>query len=152
VVGDIGTAFDVDLRPAGLRVIVNEGTVEVGSAMREKPAAKVTVHEQLDVQGGLVIVRKLNDEDIGRTASWRTGVLDFEHQPLADIVAEISRYTTTQIIVQDPAVARMLLGGNFQANAQGAEALVAMLRDGLNLPVHQVGNTIYIGTEPSRAQ
>jgi ferric-dicitrate binding protein FerR (iron transport regulator) len=67
-------------------------------------------------------------------------------------VAEISRYTPMQIIVRDPAIARMPMDGNFQANAQGAEALVAMLRDGLNLPVQRVGNTIYIGAELTRAR
>jgi transmembrane sensor len=152
VIRDIGTAFDVDLRPAGLRVTVDEGTVEVGSAMSATPAATVSANERADIQGRLVTVRKLSAEDIARSAGWRTGILDFDHEPLADIVAEISRYTTTRIILQDPAIARMPMDGNFQANAQGAESLVSMLRDGLNLPVHKVGNAIYIGAPPSRAQ
>lgn len=152
----VGTAFNVDIRPenAGVRVTVSEGTVKVGSALPERvplavqladaPATMISAGEQVDVHGRDVLVRKLNAAQIRRSTAWRTGTLLFQNQPLGDVVAELERYSTLRLIIDDPALARLPIGGSFQANLQGIDTLLDMLQGGFGLAVHRQGNSVHI--------
>jgi transmembrane sensor len=157
----VGTAFNVDMRPSGVRVTVSEGTVKVGSETpQEGPpsdnsgdvvsaSTTLTEGEQVDFHGHAVAVRKLKPGDVTRSTGWRTGTLYFENEPLGDVVAELGRYTTLKIVVQGTEIDRVPVGGTFQASAQGAEALVAMLKDGLGLAVRREDGRVYIGAPPA---
>lgn len=159
----VGTAFDVEIRPAsvGVRVTVSEGTVKVGSAlsdhdtlagsMAQTSAAILSAGEQVDLDGQQVVFRKIGTAEVSHSLAWRTGTLFFENQPLSEVVAKLNRDTPLKIIVRDPRVARLPVGGSFQANAQGAEALVNMLRDGFGLKVHRQDDRIYVDPPTSGA-
>jgi len=151
----VGTAFNVDIRPSGVRVTVSEGTVKVGTAslpqgplQGDSPdtaaAATLSGGEQIDVHAHAATVRKLNPDDVTRSMAWRTGTLYFENEPLGDVVAEMSRYTTLKVVVRSSEIDRVPVGGTFQASPQGAEVLLAMLKDGLGLNVKREDGRIYI--------
>jgi len=146
----VGTAFNVYLRPGGVEVTVSEGTVKVAgerserdtpsdSVLAQAPVSVLTAGEQADVHGGTAAIRSLKPAELTRSVAWRQGSLYFENQPLADVVAEMNRYTRLQIEVGNDALGRLPIGGTFQANPDGAEALLTMLRDGLGLTVRRDG-------------
>jgi transmembrane sensor len=155
-VRDLGTAFNVDLRDDRVRVTVTEGTVKVGAAeasgnrvpsdegLALGPVSVVTAGEEVDLLGASAAVRTLRAADITRTEAWRSGAVYFEKEPLSDVVEELGRYTTLRLIVDDPKLRALPVGGTFQANPQGAEAFLTMLKDGFDLTIRRDSNRVYI--------
>ena len=48
--------------------------------------------------------------------AWREGAIIFDGQPLAQAIAEIERYTDARIVVTDPGVAALRVGGRFRTD------------------------------------
>ena len=154
----VGTAFNVDIRPTGVRVTVDEGTIKVKRADQERVAMTepgdvastiLRAGEEVEVRAEALEVRRVRPVDIARSTSWRRGALEFENEPLQDVVAELRHYTSLNVVILDGAIANLQVGGSFQASAQGADALIAMLHDGLGLGVEREGDTVYVSS-PSR--
>lgn len=81
--------------------------------------------------------------------AWRDGTLYFENQPLGEIVDELGRYTSVQLIVDDK-LRSMPMGGTFQASPQGTEALLQMLEQGFGLTVRREPGRVYIEPPPQK--
>lgn len=115
----VGTAFDVKVDEAGLRVVMVEGRVKVdpiqGTGLdRFIPLLgrkRLGAGEQLVLDSGHEA--KISVADVGRDVSWRQGRLIFRHDTLADAVAEINRYSQTQLVVEDPRAAGLRISGVF---------------------------------------
>jgi transmembrane sensor len=145
----VGTAFNVYLRPTGVEVTVSEGTVNVVKATaNESPpsdaaitesVAAVTAGEQADVHGRAEVIHELNSAQLSRLLAWRRSSLYFQDQPLGEVVDELMRYTTLKIEIQDEALRKVPVGGTFQTSAEGAEALLTMLRDGFDTTIRRDG-------------
>jgi transmembrane sensor len=147
----VGTAFNVYLRPAGVQVTVSEGTVNVVNATgyefppADALAASVTAGEQADSHGHADVIRTLNAAQLNRLLAWRKNSLYFQDEPLGDVVNELMRYTTLKIEIADDSLKRLPVGGTFQTNPEGAEALLKMLEDGFGAKVHRAGpDHVYI--------
>jgi transmembrane sensor len=154
----VGTAFNVHLLPEGVRVLVSEGAVKVaatapssGNLPSDRELARVAVSvlkagQQLDVQGAATELQSLAPVEITRAVAWRTGTVYFESAPLGRVVDELGRYSTLQVVIEDAALRDIQVGGTFQANAQGTEALLKTLRDGFRLQVRRDGRTAYVSS------
>lgn len=148
----VGTAFNVYLRPADVQVTVSEGMVKV-AAIRESgnrtpsdrvlsgmAASIVTAGEQVQLRGAKAQLRALAPTELTRFVAWRSGTLNFENQPLGRVVDELSRYTTMKIAIDEPSLRDFPVGGTFEANSEGVEALLILLQEGFGLEVERVGN------------
>lgn len=62
-------------------------------------------------------------------ATWRKGRISFNDTPLAEALAELERYGDTGLVVRDPAVGALRLGGSFDVGQIGvlAQALPSLL-------------------------
>jgi len=152
----VGTAFNVDLRRDGVRVTVSEGTVNVGAAapadnpaprdevLAQAPVSVLMAGQQADVHGSATAIRSLPPAEITRSVAWRTGTLYFENQALSTVVDEFGRYTALHLLVNDDRLRNLPVGGTFQANPQGAEALLKMLKDGFGLSIRRESSRVYI--------
>lgn len=110
----IGTAFTVRVDGALTDVTVTEGTVELadGSARR-----RVTAHQRAVVAAARPVeVRPIADEEAERKLAWRSGMVAFNGEPLAEAVAEINRHNRRHIVIDDPALASRPIVGMFRAN------------------------------------
>ncbi len=153
-VGAVGTAFNVDMRAALVRVTVSEGTVKVAPSARNSPPsadgedgpqiALVRAGQQVDVEAATAQVRSLVPDQISRSLSWRAGSIYFEKESLAAVVDELNRYTADKIVIADESLRNHKIGGTFETNAQGAEVLLANLRDGLGFKVQRKDNTVFV--------
>jgi transmembrane sensor len=144
----VGTAFNVDRRQDEVRVTVSEGRVKVATAapiQRRSPSddalAQLSVSllaagQQADVSDADTQVRRLPPPEMERETSWRNGTVYFENRPLHEVVDEMKRYTLLQIEL-GATVRDLPVGGTFQTNPQGAEALLSMLHDGFGLQVRR---------------
>ena len=152
----VGTAFNVYVRSDSVRVTVSEGTVRVGpaelsgngdpsdEALAHAPVSVLSKGQQVDMQGSAAAIRTLPPAELTRSVAWRSGVLYFENQPLSDVIDELGRYTVLQLVVNDERIRHLPVGGTFQANPQGADALLTMLTDGFGLRIRRESGRVYI--------
>src|SRR5216684_1591296 len=130
VVRAVGTAFEVRvLTDQHVDVVVNEGSVEVQAtaptpalpnpAARARAAAATTVRalnagERLSTASRDYVVTPITAQQMSSELAWREGAIIFDGQPLSEAIAEIERYTDARIVVSDPEIARLRVGGRFR--------------------------------------
>ena len=147
----VGTRFSVRHTASGLDagrtvVAVQEGHVRVSRAApggdprpedaRSDVASVATNSAPVELVAGEMLV----GDDAGRLgpvtrvapaaiASWRAGRISFDHTPLAQALAEFERYRSTGLVIRDPAVASLPVGGSYSLQQFGsfAESLPMVL-------------------------
>lgn len=160
----VGTAFSVRLKGPQVEVVVAEGRVEISSPpASEQSAARVddsvepaahvaTVKAGQAAEYGADAIRSLtaiDSEAISRKLSWQHGTLIFNGEPLEQVVHEISRYTNVEIVVSDPEIRNIPIGGYFKVGE--VDALLTVLEDSFAIKVRRVGQgRIYLAhaTQP----
>ncbi|MDO6386375.1 FecR domain-containing protein [Uliginosibacterium sp. 31-12] len=131
----VGTRFSVrhsqSGRDAGQTVVeVEEGRVRVAPATVDARLASVELHAGqrvvADGRGQLSAPAALPPTAV---APWREGRVSFDQTPLADAIAEFERYGHTGLVVRDPAVAALPVGGSYTLRQfqQFARALPQLL-------------------------
>jgi transmembrane sensor len=115
----VGTVFDVRLDGQRVKVALVEGVVQV-AAVKAAPTPGKPV-QQVQMTAGEVLDAPAPDApmrvaaaDTERTISWRSGVVEFSGEPLANAVAEMNRYTTRHIEISDPAAKSFRVSGVFR--------------------------------------
>lgn len=162
----VGTAFNVRLREKSVEVTVSEGRVEIASTPDDdndlsffdafRPARYLTTLEagQRAEYGEQAIhsVATVEPEAISRETSWQHGMLVFNGETLEEVVEEISRYTRTEIIISDPEIRDIRIGGYFKTGE--VDSLLAVLKDNFPVKVDQVDDRlIYLSSnENTRTQ
>ncbi|QIL74357.1 iron dicitrate transport regulator FecR (plasmid) [Diaphorobacter sp. HDW4B] len=129
----VGTRFSVRHAQTGVDagktvVQVESGRVRVAqmgsmsAAVELGPGMAVTADEQ----GRLERTVSVAPNSVG---AWRAGRVSFSDTPLSQALAEFERYGETRLMVRDPAVAAMRVGGSFDLREVGtfAQALPLML-------------------------
>lgn len=129
----VGTAFNVRLS-GGLEaeiidVIVTEGRVSVGQAF-QPPAAQadnaapkpqsrlLAAGEQVQYHSAQNRLDHtvVNQEAIARQLAWQQGSLVFQGETLEQAMAEISRYTAKRLLLADPALRQLPVGGRYKTD------------------------------------
>lgn len=136
-----GTHFTTALRGDQARVAVLEGSVAVsrvrpGRADALRDAARLKPGDQVSYRAGAPLVREARI-DPARAAAWREHRLIFEDAALADVVAELSRYTDTRIRIADPALGRRRVTAIFPLD--GADSVIARADRLLPISVTRTG-------------
>ncbi|MFC4256800.1 FecR family protein [Croceibacterium xixiisoli] len=119
----LGTAFAVANEQRGVRVTVTEHAVQVQAY---QSAAQVNAGQALVFGNGSL--GPVETSDPNRLA-WRDGRLAFAARPLAEVVAELGRWSGSEIIVLDDALAQQpvtLMIGTDDA-ASGVERIAAVV-------------------------
>jgi transmembrane sensor len=140
VVRDIGTAFAVHLLERGLvNVRVAKGSVEIAARTRkgkisDEAKSLGVIEAGRDVVFGQKIERSavVSDAELGRKLAWRQGQLIYSGQPLAEVLADISRYSDIEIELADPGLRNLPVGGAFSVSQ--TDAIFAALEN--NFGVH----------------
>jgi transmembrane sensor len=118
----IGTAFSVRKDGGVVNVTVTEGTVELAKApttfaAAENPRRRVSANQRAIVGAATPVeVRPIEHEEAERRLAWRTGMVAFKGEPLAEAVAEINRHNRRRIVIEDPTLAGRPIVGMFRAN------------------------------------
>ena len=127
VVRAVGTAFSVRLREQQqVDVIVTEGRVAIDppddsldsklpQAVALPTMSTLTAGETVTVKARHLNVHKIAAEDLTRKLAWTQGRLWFDRVTLAEAVTEFNRYNRRQLLIDDPAIANLHIGGAFDA-------------------------------------
>jgi len=143
-VTDLGTKFLMRRDPSRLEVAVLEGRVwfDVPDAESARTSLPLSEGQVAIATGPKVSLERQSMRALDNAISWRRGVLVFRDTTLADAAAEFNRYNRERLVIPDPAIAYIKIGGIFQATNVGAFTEVA--EDVLGLTVHRHGNEIVI--------
>lgn len=110
--------FNARREPESVSLLVLKGTANAeAQAVREGTLAQVI--------GRNVAVHPAEAVAIDRARSWQNGQLVFEGESLDFVVAEFNRYLDDKLVVADPALSRIRLGGRF-TNTDPTELLKAL--------------------------
>ena len=138
---DIGTKFSVFRNGDDVRVTVREGRVRV-EVLDETGAPVVAEAGHVVVtKGGETLVMTKPDRDIDDGLSWRSGMLTFNQQTLAEAAEQFNRYNERQIFVEGPA-RKIRIGGSFKAD--NVDVFVLLLHRGFGLSVNEQGDRIVV--------
>lgn len=124
----VGTAFTVYVQRKNIEVAVTEGVVEFARVPAFEDPAKskravseaqsitttVTAGQKATLDRGKESVESVKREELNRMLSWREGLLVFSGEPLEDVIEEISRYTSLKIMIVDPRIREIRVGGYFR--------------------------------------
>jgi transmembrane sensor len=138
VVRAVGTVFAVRLRDARqVDVIITEGRVAIDppddspeDKLPQPPGLPATTTlapgETVSVKDHRLHVQKIDTEQVTHKLAWTQGRIWFDRATLAEAVAEFNRYNRRQLVIDDPRIAGLPLGGAFDAT--GLDSFVAALR------------------------
>lgn len=120
----IGTAFSVRLDKQRVGVTVTEGTVQVVNGVISE--AKIPTNTTTDME---VLTLTKNGEayysdsiesfgyvepqTLKKKLAWQTGKWVFEGERLEDVIKEANRYLDIKLVIGDPSISSLLVGGYF---------------------------------------
>jgi transmembrane sensor len=114
----LGTSFTVRLRPAGkieVLVLTGEVTVDNPHSIGSTDARALLSSGDdatIDTQGRAQIER-VDAPGMAHKLAWIHGQIWFQHCALSEAIAEFNRYNSSQLILTDPALAQLHIGGSF---------------------------------------
>lgn len=116
----VGTRFSVRHTRSGLGAGQTVVSVEEGQVRVQREATAGSTAAAIDLRAGQSVAADGNG-DLGTVtavppaavAPWRDGRVSFDNTPLAQALAEFERYGSTGLVVRDPALARLPVGGSY---------------------------------------
>jgi transmembrane sensor len=141
---DLGTEFSIRRDANRLEVALVSGRAwfDQADGQPRAPSMLLTPGDVVVTAAGKMIVSKETARALSNELGWRHGVLVFNRTALADVAAEFNRYNRHKLVVADPGVARITVGGTFEIGNVGAFADVA--REDIGLHVEQRGDETVI--------
>lgn len=141
----LGTKFSLYREGDKLRVAVLEGRVQV-KAPRGTPTV-LTRDDAALADAGNVLVTKKSPQQLNASLGWLQGKLVFDQVSLAEAARQFNRYGRKQLVIEDDAAARIVIGGVFDAD--NVEAFTRLLHAGFGLNVKVDGNEIRVASPAS---
>jgi len=128
----LGTVFEVRVEPNRIKVVLVEGNVVVDALDDRQvnprgivPAVLRPGEELVATIGGPI---RLSQVDIDKQLRWRDGFVEFNDESLTTAVAEINRYSQTQLVTKDGSTGLMRISGVFRlGNPERFAAIVGEL-------------------------
>ncbi|MDB5782046.1 FecR domain-containing protein [Caballeronia mineralivorans] len=141
----VGTQFSVFRRTADTRVVVTQGKVKVeefqgGTAVG--PATELPAGSIAQVGSAGVLVKQGSLAEAEAYTSWRSGYITLNDTELATAVAEFNRYNKKQLLIGDPSIATLRVGGSLRA--ANVEAFVRVLEEGFPVRAQDQGDQIVL--------
>lgn len=156
----IGTAFNVRRHADKVEVLVTHGRVDVQDAREGRslltPAATETTPALAAGQRIVVTaapadslvapmpapVENIPAPEIVRRLAWQERRLEFGPTPLDEIVTEFNRYSHRRLVIADPEIATLSVGGTFQAG--DVDTLVQLLESSFGIVSERRGETTFL--------
>lgn len=132
----VGTAFNVAVTAQAVDVLVTEGRVRVDDVAKGRsvlpadgaPAGAPVLAAGQKISLSLspasapapapatVAIQSVAEPEVRQALAWQIRLLDFDNQPLSDVVAGFNRHNQHQLVILDPALAAQTFGGTFRAD------------------------------------
>jgi len=145
VKGGAKAAFNLRLAQQTVKVLVVDGQVEVRgrSGPEGRPFESRLTAGALGTFGAAgAAARNTSSGEAERALAWRYGAIILSGESLSEAAAEFNRYNVKPIVVADPSIAGLRLGGYFkQADVEG---FARALQTGFGVKAVDTGKAIYL--------
>jgi transmembrane sensor len=121
----MGTAFSVRIHDdRSVEVLVASGRVAMGTTepgsgsgapVLPDSAPQAGSDESVFANSGSLVIQQQPAGYVARKLAWMTGNISFDGETLTEAVSEFNRYNRRHLAIVDPAIARMKVGGSFEA-------------------------------------
>ncbi len=156
VIRAVGTSFVVKLIGDEIEVTIKEGRVELKSLdddTQSRLKTELTIASAVFDAGQTVKLNKeiqtlqeIVTEEIDRKLAWRDGLIIFSGEQLDQVVEEISRYTPVKIVITDPELNMLRIGGRFKIGE--TDAMLEVLETGFGVNVNRVSeDLVYLAAD-----
>ncbi len=116
----LGTVFEVRLDQDSMKVVLVEGKVVVDAADKEMASAEAIMPMVMSPGQELVASfgsrPKITKVNVEKNLLWSDGFVEFNDDPLTDVVQEMNRYSNQQLVLADAASGRLRLSGVFRVD------------------------------------
>lgn len=147
----VGTKFSVFRGDLDTRVVVTEGQVkveELRGGVAVGPVTQLPAGSIAQAGSAGVLVKHSSVAEAETYVSWRSGYISFRETDLAAAVAEFNRYNQKQLVIADPSIAEIRIGGNLRAT--NVDAFVRVLEEGFPVRAEDQGNRIVLTGKASQ--
>lgn len=142
----LGTAFSVELKPAGVEVIVTGGKVSLSREGAARPVAMLEAGEQVLVPPAgdpeVPAVKLLNESEMREQLAWRIPRLEFSRTPLLEAVEMFNRYNDVRLVIDDPAIGALQVSGFSRADR--VEGFLVTVETNFGIRVERAGREIHL--------
>jgi transmembrane sensor len=113
----IGTAFNVRQSDDGVTVAVSEGTVEISHARGShsvdgrQGVTQLQAGERIRIAADHSAIPSPMPVAPQAVGAWREGERQYLGEPLSEVVADLARYSTRKIVIDDPSIGRLQVTG-----------------------------------------
>lgn len=158
VVRAVGTEFNVRVRDSSdIEVIVAEGKVAVEPQLKlpvrtvASAAQRSTSPQTRELVAGqrfetteqAAPVAEITPIALSNTLAWREGAIVFDGERLVQAIAELNRYSDTRLVVADPSIHDLRVGGRFRTG--DVDGFLEALTKAFPVTTHRASdNLIYI--------
>mgnify|MGYP001799260192 CR=1 FL=1 len=117
----LGTEFEVTIEQTDIAVTLLEGKVVVDNLEATRRNAKA---ESVELSPGQILRTRGNNEasvdqaDLTKTGAWRARSLAFNGEKLSAAVLLLNRYGGKKIIIDDPSLGDLKLGGTYKTDSR----------------------------------
>ncbi|MBT5292988.1 MAG: DUF4880 domain-containing protein [Cellvibrionales bacterium] len=148
-----GIAPEIDSTAIGLHAEKADDVSSGAQVLAEKPvnknqrvsAGSAAVFDSEEVR----TIEKIEAAEMLQLLAWQQGLLIFSGEPLEDVVAEISRYTDTKIIIKSEEARALRIGGQF--NVADTRAIFSALEKGFGLKAdYATNNLVYLSYDKNK--
>jgi transmembrane sensor len=141
----VGTKFSVRRGPVDTRVVVTEGRVNVlelkdGTVIG--PVTELSAGSIAQAGSAGVLVKHGSIAEAETYMNWRSGYITLHDTELATAVAEFNRYNRKQLVIGDPAISTLRIGGNLRSTS--VDAFVRVLEEGFPVRAEDLGDRIVL--------
>jgi transmembrane sensor len=147
----VGTKFSVFRGDLDTRVVVTEGQVkieELRAGVAVGPTTQVAAGSVARAGSAGVLVKHSSVAEAETYMTWRSGYIALRDTELAAAVAEFNRYNHKQLVIADPAIADVRIGGNLRATS--VDAFVRVLEQGFPIRADDQGDRIVLTEKASQ--
>jgi transmembrane sensor len=135
----LGTRFVVRREGDAIKVAVAEGKVRVEQAGRQ---VLLLANDTALADSRQIATSRKTPAQLGQLLSWREGRLVMDQLTLAQAAGEFNRYNRRQLVIADPALSGMVIGGSFAP--ENVDGFARLLQQGFGLRVDNRDDKIII--------
>jgi transmembrane sensor len=146
----VGTAFNVHLQSAAVDVLVTEGIVQLKSSSESTPAYAPVARAPIPLlspgqravvslapvsPATSVVVTTASADEISLTLAWQAPLLRLGGQTLAELAREFERTSGRRVVLADPELASLRVGGRVRSD--DVDAFASLIATTLNLDIER---------------
>ena len=145
----IGTSIDVTVTEGTVKIFADiepdkNTNLNINNAQNSPTDHEQLVHAGKSVQYSKVInaTQTTPAQVLEQKLAWQHGALIFKGETLEQAIKEIARYTDKQLIITDPSIKNIRVGGHYKTD--NINSLLASLSQTLEIKLEQKGSQLHL--------